>query len=56
MTTAIALQLTKLKDRMKVIFSQVQQVERKMEGVKVNKSKVGVVCLGGDCTLISFSF
>lgn len=33
-------QLTKLKDRMKVIMSQVQQVEKKIEGVKINKSKV----------------
>ncbi len=36
----IILQLTKLKDRMKVILSQVQQVEKKIEGVKINKSKV----------------
>lgn len=34
------LQLIKLKERMKIILSQVQQVERKIEGVKINKSKV----------------
>lgn len=34
------MQLTKLKERMKVIISHVQQVEKKIDGVKINRSKV----------------
>lgn len=40
---ACALQLKKLKEKLKVILSQVQQVEKKIESVKGNKSKV---CVG----------
>jgi len=37
------LQLAKLKERMKVVLSQVQQVEKKIEGVKANKSKASLL-------------
>lgn len=36
----ICIQLGKLKERMKQVLSHVQQVEKKIEGVKINKSKV----------------
>lgn len=40
------MQLTKLKERMKVIISHVQQVEKKIDGVKINRSKVNNTTTG----------